>query len=434
MPRRLTLAVAGLSLAVAGLVTGPGASPALASTRAAGKTAGRTAARTRGRPGGAGRKAGGGPLRPGPLPGPVQGCPGTQGDPAPGGTPWAQQVLDYQAAWRFSEGSGVTVAVIDSGVDASPQLSGRVIVGPTLAAAPAGPAAGDCVGHGTSVAGIIAAAPIPGVSFAGVAPRATILSVKVTNSEADVTASAVEQAIYDAVGDGASVINLSLALPDTPALRDAVTYALDRDVVVVASAGNDTPDSGAGPFYPAAYPGVLSVGAVDSSGTLADFSAVKTPVDVTAPGVDITSTFPGAYLSGQDGTSFATAFVSGIAALVRARYPRLSAAQVVTRIEETADGAAGPGTGNGLVNPVQAVTAVLPARLASARAAAGPGRVAIDRAAPAGGASAAAMAVTAGAFGAAALVVAAGVVIPAGRRRRWRPGRPPPGGSHEPPA
>jgi type VII secretion-associated serine protease mycosin len=358
----------------------------------------------------------------------VQGCLDEHGSPVPSGTPWAQQALDYQSVWQFTEGQGITVAVIDSGVDANPQFDGRVIVGPTStqAAAPAGPANGDCVGHGTSVAGIIAAAPMAGVAFAGVAPQATILSIKVTNTEGGITASVVAEAILDAVQDGAKVINLSLTAPDTPALSEAVAYALKRNVVVVASAGNDTTDSGTGPFYPAAYPGVLSVGAVDSDGDLADFSDVRTPVSVTAPGIDITSTFPGtypdSYLAGQQGTSFATAFVSGVAALVRARYPQFTAPEVAARIEETADGAAGPGTGDGLVNPVQAVTAVLPVSLTATNATGRQGEVSVDRAASDGREKTMAMSVTAGALGAAVLVMAAAAVIPAGRRRRWRPG------------
>ncbi|MGH3165384.1 MAG: S8 family serine peptidase, partial [Trebonia sp.] len=274
-------------------------------------------------------------------------------------------------------------------------------------------------------AGIIAAAPMKGVPFTGVAPEATILSIKVTNTDQGFPVTTVSQAIIDAVQDRAQVINLSLTEPDTPELSDAIDYALSHNVVVVASAGNDTTNSGTGPFYPAAYPGVLSVGAVDSSGNLGYFSNVKTPVTVTAPGVNITSAFPGvypdSYLAGQQGTSFATAFVSGVAALVRARYPQLPAAKVVQLIKVTADGAAGPGTGNGLVNPVQALTAVLSAGAATTTTA-GHGHVAIDKAVPDGHEKTMAMSMTAGAVGAAVLVLAIAAVIPAGRRRRWRPG------------
>ena len=185
-----------------------------------------------------------------------------------------------------------------------------------------------------------------------------------------------------------------------------------------------------GPFYPAAYPSVLSVGAVEQDGSLAPFSDTRTPVSVTAPGTNITAavpgTFPGEYESGQAGTSFAAAFVAGVAALVRTFYPNLDAAQVVARIEATADGAAGPGTGNGMVNPVQAVTAVLPAAAlagATSGAARNQGPVQITRAAPPDTFTrTVAMSVTAGAFALAVAVISAAIVIPAGRRRRWRPG------------
>lgn len=359
------------------------------------------------------------------LPEPVTDCLGQEGDTPSAGTPWAQTALDYRSVWNFTEGRGITVAVIDSGVDANPQFGDRVIVGKTLASAPSGPADGDCVGHGTSVAGIIAAAPMAGIGFAGVAPQATILSIKITNTQTGISPELVPLAIRDAVADGANVINLSLTAQNTPELQSAVDFALSNNVVVVAAAGNDT-GTGTGPFYPAAYPGVLSVGAVEPDGSLASFSDTRTPVTVTAPGADVTATYPGpfphSYKPGINGTSFATPFVSGVVALVRAYYPSLTEAQVVQRIRETADGAAGPGTGNGMVNPVQAITAVLPAGSGASGTDAHLGRVSINRAAPDQGAREVAVSVTAGALGLTALVLAAAVVVPAGRRRRWRPG------------
>ena len=369
------------------------------------------------------------------LPGPVPGCPVQQGVAAPTATPWAQQALDFSSVWRLTRGAGVTVAVIDSGVDANPQFGNRIILGPDLAGRRAGvPADGDCVGHGTSVAGIIAAAPAAGVSFTGVAPAARILSIKITDTEQGIPPVLTSEAIRDAVNLGASVINLSLATNGgSVALRSAVDYALARNVVVVAAAGNDEPGS-TGPFYPAAYPGVLSVGAVQPDGSLASFSDIRTPVSVTAPGVDITSAYPGVFPDGYDpdlaGTSFATPFVSGVVALVRADHPGLDAAQVVARIKATADGSAGPGTGNGMINPVQAVTAVLPRGVLDsgslAEAAGGPraGQVPVARAAATRrGAPVVAMSVTAVALGLGIIVVAGALIIPAGRRRGWKPGR-----------
>ena len=312
------------------------------------------------------------------LPGPRPGCPPQQGVVAPAAAPWAQQELGFASVWKRTRGGGVTVAVVDSGVDANPQFGDRVIPGPDLVAGtkPGIPPGADCVGHGTAVASIIAAAPVPGVSFTGVAPAARILSVKISGTDTFPT-SVTPQGIMDAVQFGADVINLSLATPDdVQGLRNAVEYALRHNVVVVAAAGNDIEqgsadgNEGTGPFYPAAYPGVLAVGAVGPGGVLAGFSDRYTPVGVTAPGVNVTSaypgTFPAAYDSVQNGTSFAAAFVSGVVALVRSAHPGLNAAQVVARIEATAHGGTGPGTGHGMVDPVRAVTAVLPAEQASA--------------------------------------------------------------------
>ena len=203
------------------------------------------------------------------LPGPVAGCPGTHGIAAPAATPWAQQALGFSGVWPLTQGAGVTVAVVDSGVDANPQFGDRVTVGPDLAGPTFGaPAGADCVGHGTSVAGIIGAAPLAGISFAGVAPQAGILSVKITNSDTfpgQVTA----QAIRDAVSLGANVINLSLATTvSTPALQAAVQFAQTRNVVVVAAAGNDK----RGRRHRAVLPGGLPGGAVgrrDRAGRIA---------------------------------------------------------------------------------------------------------------------------------------------------------------------
>ncbi|HWG12352.1 MAG TPA: S8 family serine peptidase [Streptosporangiaceae bacterium] len=366
--------------------------------------------------------------RPGGLPGPAGDCPGSRGVAVPAATPWAQQALSFASVWPLTRGAGVTVAVVDSGVDANPQFGNRIIEGPDLASGLAAtPADADCVGHGTSVASIIAAAPVAGVSFAGVAPAADVLSVKITNSDT-FASSVAAQAVRAAVTAGAQVINLSLATVSSPALASAVQFAQASNVVVVAAAGNDNPDGAVGPFYPAAYPGVLSVGAVGPDGSLASFSDTRTPVSVTAPGADVTAAYPGvfpkAYNPGSNGTSFATAFVSGAAALVRAAHPDLDQAEVVARITATANGAAGPGTGHGLVNPVQAVTAVLPATGAGSGVSS-PGRVQIDRAPrPDRAAASIALPLVAVAGGLAALVVAAAVIVPAGRRRHWSPGPP----------
>ena len=210
------------------------------------------------------------------LPRPAAGCPPQLGVRRLTRPPWAQQALDITGAWAASRGRGVTVAVVDSGVDYSPQLAGRVT---EINLTGQGPR--DCVGHGTAVASIIAASDARGrgVPFYGVAPAARILSVKVNTGDTGTTR-LLAQGIRDAVADGAQVINVSIQTAvNSPALRAAVAFALRRNAVVVAAAGNDNPGGGVGPYYPASYPGVLSVGAVDETG---DADQLHRPED---PGV-----------------------------------------------------------------------------------------------------------------------------------------------------
>jgi membrane-anchored mycosin MYCP len=341
-----------------------------------------------------------------------------------GSVPWAQRALDWSSVWPLTEGRGVTVAVVDSGVDASPQLAGKV-----RAIDLTSTGFQDCSGegHGTAIAGIIAARVQPqGNPFEGVAPQARILSVKVNNQETS-TVALLAEGIRDAALEGAQVINVSVTTSsNAPDLASAVTFALRHGSVIVAAGGNDEGQENCrGPCYPASYPGVLSVGAVAQDGSLVSFSNPHSHVAVTAPGVGITSTAPGGYsVNNLSGTSFATAFVSGVAALVRSRYPSLSVPGVVDRIEQTADGSAGPGTGDGLVDPLQAVTAILPPAAAqSPSPTPRPQPVAVDRAPPPDlDAQRTALGVAAIALVLAGLVAVGAVVIREGRRRRWRPG------------
>jgi type VII secretion-associated serine protease mycosin len=369
-----------------------------------------------------------GPSLPVPVPAtsrPTQNCPGLQVSSRVTSVPWAQQALDYSAAWPLSEGQRVTVAVVDSGLDYSRQLAGREFAVDLTKTGDQ-----DCVGHGTEVAAIIGASDLQarGVAFEGVAPGARILSVKVNSGE-NGSSTLLAAGIKDAALLGAKVINVSVQTGDSTVLREAVAVALSKGAVIVAAGGNDgntVPGIPAnGPFYPASYPGVLSVGAVAEDGSLAPYSDQKSRVAVTAPGESLTSVCPGGYQVGNlNGTSYATAFVSGIVALVRARFPHLTGPQVVARIKATANGADGPGTGEGLINPVLALTSLTVSATPGQRRTARPRAVAVAKAPPPDLAvRRIALEVAAGAVGAAALVAIGAVVIGQGRRRRWRAGR-----------
>ncbi|MEV5568663.1 S8 family serine peptidase [Spirillospora sp. NPDC052269] len=290
--------------------------------------------------------------------------------------------LDVPRAWAASRGRGVTVAVLDSGVDASQSdLAGSVVTGPdyTAGAAPSGTVPKRL--HGTNMASIIAG---HGHGFGnadgmmGVAPEAGVLAVRVV-LERDEPGygtfggdkryeGTIARGIRYAADHGADVVNLSLgrAYP-LPAERDAVAYAISKGVVVVAAAGNggaDRPAKGDGraPFtYPASFPGVISVAAVDSGGRHAGFSNRNSAVVLSAPGVRIIGAGPGDRYWIGDGTSPATAFVSGIAALIRSRHPKMPPALVAQALVESArsrpSGGYDLGVGFGPVNAAAALDA-----------------------------------------------------------------------------
>ncbi len=281
--------------------------------------------------------------------------------------PWEDRQLDPRRAWSVSQGAGVVVGVIDSGVDADhPQLAGRVLDGFDYVRNQPG-ARFDCAPHGTAVASIIAAGPTAGTAFHGVAPGARILPVRVTDrdriDETDGTAvqpATIGTAIRYAVDNGARVLNMSLTVfRDIPEIRAAVQYARARDVLVVAAAGNLHGQGDPTP-YPAAYEGVLGVGSIDIAGARAETSQVGEYVDLVAPGVKVTGADPGRGHELWEGTSFATPFVSGTAALVRAARPDLTADEVADRLVRTAGvargGARSTGYGHGVVDPYRAVT------------------------------------------------------------------------------
>jgi membrane-anchored mycosin MYCP len=283
--------------------------------------------------------------------------------------PWAQRTLMPKTVWPYSKGAGVLVAVVDSGVDADhPQLTGKVLPGQDFYLVGDLPGNFDCVSHGTGVAAIIAAAPVDGIGFAGLAPEARVLPVRV--NDRDVTERGAPAAldpvvlargIWYAADQGAKVINLSIAGGlDNQYVRDAIAHAQSKDALVVAAAGNTQDGETPAPAtFPAGYDGVLGVGAVDVSGTRMAASRIGPQVDVVAPGVEVTTAARAGGHTIQNGTSFAAAFVSATAALVRSARPELTASQVAQRIVATASpapGGEGLAYGAGLVNPYRAVT------------------------------------------------------------------------------
>ncbi|MET0495338.1 MAG: type VII secretion-associated serine protease mycosin [Actinoplanes sp.] len=356
--------------------------------------------------------------------------------------PWQQRWLAPERVWPFSTGAGVRVAVVDSGTDAShPQLEGQIEQGfDMLSGGPGGNI--DCISHGTAVASIIAARRQQGVGFVGLAPGAKIMPVRVSEREIEqgqgkgssVSPEVFAAAIRRAVDDGATVVNMSVTLyGPNPDVKAAIEYARAKDVVLVAAAGNQHQTDGrADPLpYPAAYEGVIGVGAIDEQGARVDDSQVGPYVDIVAPGGRVVAA---TRVSGHEvwsGTSFATPMVSATAALMRSAEPGLNADEVARRLLATVDparGDAAQGYGRGVLNPYRAVTERLTD--AAPRVEQPLPDLPYDAAAAARaqrwetvGLVAVVTAVIVAVLLAAA--VAASLLMPHGRRRRWRPTRPP---------
>ncbi len=305
----------------------------------------------------------------------------------PSAAEWWLPALDVPAAWRAAPaaGSGVTVAVLSTGVDGGhPDLAGTVTTGPDFAKTGRGPGQPYWADEGTAVAGLIAghghgAGGSEGVT--GIAPGARILAVQVTleyNDPLDLDSgitgripAAIAAGIRYAVGHGATVVSLPLdpatmgiATPSPAASADgsraeraAIAYAISRDVVLVAPAGDNGGAANA-VNYPAAYPGVIAVGATARDGELAPFTNTGSYVALTAPGaagqvaldpggtagppVGLTVAAPDGAYQTLASTDMSAALTAGVAALIRGRYPWLTAAEVTQAIE---DGATVPGSG-----------------------------------------------------------------------------------------
>ena len=306
---------------------------------------------------------------------------------------WWLTGLNVTQAWHTSEGAGIIVAVLGTGVDShQPDLSGDVITGPDYSGSDQAPGSSYWGVLGTAVAGVIAGHGFDGNwgrGIVGIAPKAEILSVRVTLEFNDplVSDQAISARLPDAIGDGiryavdhgARVIDLPLdpgtlgmthsgdpaAAGGSAAERAAVAYALRKNVVLVAPAGDDAQGSQI-VNYPAAYPGVISVGAIGRGGQLAAFSSRRSDASLTAPGIRLVTAAPDGY--GQiSSTSAASGIVAGVAALILSEFPHLTVAQVTRALIEstvtTTDGASLPplpgqplaGAGYGTVDAVRAI-------------------------------------------------------------------------------
>jgi subtilisin family serine protease len=307
---------------------------------------------------------------------------------------WWLTGLHVTQAWRQTDGAGIIVAVLGTGVAPDdPDLAGSVTTGPDYTGSGRVPGDPWWGIEGTAVAGIIAGHGEHGdwnLGIVGVAPAARILSVRVTLEFNDPLASdqALSQRLPDAIADGiryavdhgARVIDLpldpgTLGLTDagdpaaaggSTAERAAVAAALAKDVVLVAPAGDDGQGSEI-VNYPAAYRGVIAVGATDRAGQLASFSSARSHAALAAPGVDLEVATPPDGYDQISSTSTASGIVAGVAALILARFPRLTVAQVTQALIEstaaTANGTSLPplpaspaaGTGYGTVDAARAV-------------------------------------------------------------------------------
>lgn len=279
---------------------------------------------------------------------------------------WQLETLGVQEAWTKATGEGVTVAVVDSGVDADHvDLRGQVLKGRDFVD-PSGDGDTDLVGHGTTVSGIIAGLD-DASGVVGIAPHAKILPVRVLDRENRYDdAEIVADGVRWAVDNGARVINLSLGGTGTsPALAAAIDYAFAADVVVVACTGNASASTSTNVWYPAREPGVIAVAGMERDGTtLWSGSITGKETVVTAPATQLVGARPDDEYWRVQGTSFAAPMVSATAALIRSRWPTMPAGEVVNRIIKSARdrGPAGRDArfGYGLIDPTAALSAELP--------------------------------------------------------------------------
>ncbi len=268
---------------------------------------------------------------------------------------WHHAAVHSDAAWRLASAAGVTVAIIDTGVDCThPDLTGACIAGYDFVNDDR--EAADDQGHGTHVAGIAAATGLNGVGGIGVGWGAWLMPLKVIDETGVGSYTDMARALVWATDHGADVINLSIGGPaDTKTIQDAVSYARSHGVVVVAAAGNA---GSSNRQFPAAHEGVIAVAATNRRDERASFSNHGAYIDLSAPGVRVLSTFEGGYAE-MSGTSMAAPVVSGVAALLRGGEADASPKAIEELLAATARDLSQPGwdplTGYGLVDAERAM-------------------------------------------------------------------------------
>ena len=272
---------------------------------------------------------------------------------------WGIFATGADRVWSITTGKGVTVAVVDSGSGPHPDLAENLLPGRSFLNSAQTPDGDDIntSGHGSHVAGIIAAAANNGIGGSGVAPNAKILPIRVLDQAGEGTTGPVASGVRFAADSGAKVINLSLGgATESSSLTEAIQYATEKGALVVAAAGNGGPNDV--PKWPAALDLTIAVTAVDPSNNAPIFDQRGDYIDIAAPGVGIVSTAKGDYVA-QDGTSMAAGFVAGAAALLFAAEPRVTNTQVRDILLRTATDIGEPGRdltfGVGLINMVAAL-------------------------------------------------------------------------------
>lgn len=226
---------------------------------------------------------------------------------------WALSQMNITDLWNLTTGNKeILVAILDTGIDSEHEdLKDKVVAEVNFTDSPISK---DINGHGTHVAGIICATANNGIGIAGLIPDCKVMNVKVADDHGFCQATAVARGIIWAVDNGAKVINISLEIRNpSPGLEKAVNYAWDHGVLIIAAAGNQGNDSA---VYPAFYENSIAVAAIRPDNTLAPLSNYGDWIDVTAPGYNIYSTLPDNKYGYKTGTSFATAYISGLAAML----------------------------------------------------------------------------------------------------------------------